>query len=319
MRILVTGGAGFIGSHLTDALLAAGHDVVVLDNFSTGKQENLPRSPRLTLLEGDVADGGAVAAAVAGCSAVFHLAAVASVQASVNDPVGTNRTNLAGTITVLDAAARAGAEQVAYACSAAVYGDTQELPISEQAATRPLTPYAIDKLAGEQYLAYWHAQGAFRGTSFRFFNIFGPRQDPASPYSGVISIFAQRVAGGQPLTVYGDGTQTRDFVFVKDLVRILVASLDFPAPQAAPLPVINVGAGRGVSLLELAATLGQLAGSEPALEFAPVRSGDIRHSLADNGRLRQLQPALRFTDFGAALQQTLADGAAQPLSGRAED
>jgi UDP-glucose 4-epimerase len=312
MKILVTGGAGFIGSHLTERLLSDGHEVLVLDNFSTGKHSNLPRSPALTLLQGDVADAQAAAEAVRGCQAVFHLAAVASVQASVDDPVGTNRTNLAGTITLLEAAARAGVKRVVYACSAAVYGDARELPISEATRTQPLTPYAIDKLAGEQYLAYWHARQAFSGLSFRFFNIFGPRQDPSSPYSGVISIFADRVAARQPLTLYGDGKQTRDFVFVKDLVRILTDSLALPAASAEALPVINVGAGRSVSLLELADTLGQLAGSSPALQFTQARPGDIRHSLADISRLRQLQPALRFTDFALALQQTLADGRPEP-------
>jgi UDP-glucose 4-epimerase len=305
MKILVTGGAGFIGSHLVEQLLAADNEVVVLDNLSTGKRANLPDSDRLTLLEADAADAAAVAQALTGRSAVFHLAAVASVQASVDDPLRTNRSNLVGTITVLEAAARAGVERVIYACSAAVYGDTQQLPISEATAVRPLTPYAIDKLAGEQYLAYWHAARAVNGISFRFFNVFGPRQDPSSPYSGVISIFADRVAAGLPLTVFGDGGQTRDFIYVKDLVRILVNSLDLPG-RSGQLPVVNAGSGRSVSLLDLAALLGELSGNEPQLQFDAARAGDIRHSLADIACLQQLQPGLEFTDFAAALHETLA-------------
>jgi len=287
MRVLVTGGAGFIGSHLVGLLLEQGHEVTVLDDLSTGKRENLPRDARLRLLVGDLTDQAALEEALAGQEAFVHLAAVASVEASVRDPVATHRTNLEGSVRLFDLAARLGVRRALYASSAAVYGDNPALPLSEGAEKRPLSPYAADKLAGEHYLSHFHRAGHLRGTAFRFFNVFGPRQDPSSPYSGVISVFLDRAARGAPITVYGDGEQTRDFVYVGDVVRALAQALTAPAAGAAELPVFNVGRGAQVSLLQLLDVVGRLPGvGRLAVSHAEPRQGDIRHSLADVTRLR---------------------------------
>lgn len=283
-EILVTGGAGFIGSHLVDALLAAGNRVRVLDNLSMGKRENLPlANPHLQFIEGDVADAEQVAQAMAGCDAVAHLAAVASVQASVDDPVATHQSNFIGTLNVCEAMRRHGVRRVLFASSAAVYGNNGEgCAIDEDTAKAPLTPYAADKLASEHYLDFYRRQHGLEPAVFRFFNIFGPRQDPSSPYSGVISIFTQRAQQGLPISVFGDGEQTRDFFYVGDLVALLLQALS--AEQVEPLPV-NVGWSQAVSLKQLLAEIGALCGGLPAVTHLPPRAGDIRHSRADIARL----------------------------------
>lgn len=282
--VLVTGGAGFIGSHLVDALLARGRVVRVLDNLSSGKRANLPLdNPRLQLIEGDVADPAVVRAALAGCSAVAHLAAVASVQASVEDPVGTHRSNFIGTLNLCEAMREQGVRRVLFASSAAVYGQNGEgTAIDEDTPKAPLTPYAADKLASEHYLDFYRRQHGLTPAIFRFFNIFGPRQDPSSPYSGVISIFTERARAGLPIRVFGDGEQTRDFVYVADLVALLVQALE--APQVAA-GAVNVGLGRATSLNQLLAVIGELLGGLPPVSYAAPRAGDIRHSRADNRRL----------------------------------
>ncbi|ERI52449.1 NAD-dependent dehydratase [Pseudomonas sp. EGD-AK9] len=284
-EILVTGGAGFIGSHLVDALLAAGHGVRVLDNLSMGKRSNLPLdNPRLRLIEGDVADAEVVAQAVAGCAAVAHLAAVASVQASVDDPAATHQSNFVGTLNVCEAMRRHGVRRVLYASSAAVYGNNGEgQAIDEDTAKAPLTPYAVDKLASEQYLDFYRRQHGLEPAIFRFFNIYGPRQDPSSPYSGVISIFTQRVQQGLPISVFGDGEQTRDFFYVGDLIELLVQGLTGAQVDAQPA---NVGWNQAVSLNQLLAEIGALCGGLPPVSHLPARAGDIRHSRADNRRLQ---------------------------------
>lgn len=288
MRILVTGGAGFIGSHLVDMLLAGGHTVTVLDDFSTGSRKNLPKgASKLEIIEGDVADSGSLDRALADQDAFAHLAAVASVEASVRDPVGTHRTNLEGSIRLFDAAARARVGRAVYASSAAVYGDNPSLPLGEAAEKRPLSPYAADKLAGEHYLAYYHRLGKLDATAFRFFNVFGPRQDPSSPYSGVISIFLDRATRNAPITVFGDGNQTRDFVFVDDVVRALHTALTRPESQREQeMRTFNVGRGVQVSLNDLLRTIADLPGvQELNVSYGPPRQGDIVHSLADVSQL----------------------------------
>ncbi|MBS7562431.1 NAD-dependent epimerase/dehydratase family protein [Pseudomonas protegens] len=283
-RILVTGGAGFIGSHLVDALLAKGYGVRVLDDLSTGKVSNLPMdNPQLQLVVGDVADAAALAEAMHGCGAVVHLAAVASVQASVEDPVRTHQSNFIGTLRVCEAMVAAGIRRVVFASSAAVYGNNGEgTPINEDTPKSPLTPYAADKLASEYYLDFYRRQHGLEPVILRFFNIFGPRQDPSSPYSGVISIFSERAKRARPITVFGDGGQTRDFVYVEDLVKILVQGLEHPAPAA---DATNVGLSGVTTLNDLIAALEQISGQPLNVSHGAARSGDIRHSKADNRRL----------------------------------
>lgn len=283
--ILVTGGAGFIGSNLVDALLARGYAVRVLDNLSTGKRSNLPADARVELIEGDVADAQTVRSAVQGCAAVVHLAAVASVQASVDDPVGTHRSNLIGTLTLCEAMREAGVRRVVFASSAAVYGNNGEgRPIDEDTPKSPLTPYAADKLASEHYLDFYRRQHGLEPVVFRFFNIYGPRQDPSSPYSGVISIFTERAQQGAPISVFGDGEQTRDFLYVGDLVELLLQALECAEVQEG---AINVGLDRATSLNELLAAIGDVLGGLPPVSYQAARSGDIRHSRANNARLLQ--------------------------------
>lgn len=304
-EILVTGGAGFIGSHLVDALLAAGHGVRVLDNLSMGKRSNLPLdNPRLQFIEGDVADAECVAQAMAGCDAVAHLAAVASVQASVDDPVATHQSNFIGTLNVCEAMRRHGLRRVVFASSAAVYGNNGEgAAIAEDTAKAPLTPYAADKLASEHYLDFYRRTHDLQPAVFRFFNIFGPRQDPSSPYSGVISIFTQRAQQGLPISVFGDGEQTRDFFFVSDLVQLLLQALT--AEQVQPQPV-NVGWSQAVSLNQLLAEIGELCGGLPAVTYQAPRAGDIRHSRADNLRLQAQYRLPEPTSLREGLRQLLA-------------
>ncbi|MCO7521767.1 MULTISPECIES: NAD-dependent epimerase/dehydratase family protein [unclassified Pseudomonas] len=282
--ILITGGAGFIGSHLCDALLEKGYAVRVLDDLSTGKRDNLQLGhPRLELLEGDVADAALVARAAAGCQAVVHLAAVASVQASVEDPVKTHQSNFIGTLNVCEAMRLSGVRRVLFASSAAVYGNNGEgQSIAEDTPKAPLTPYAVDKLASEQYLDFYRRQHGLEPVVFRFFNIFGPRQDPSSPYSGVISIFCERATSGKPIMVFGDGEQTRDFLYVGDLVQVMIQALELPSVQEG---AVNIGLNQATSLNQLLKALEQVVGSLPAISHGPARSGDIRHSRADNARL----------------------------------
>jgi len=302
MKILITGGAGFIGSHLAEQLLTSGHHVRVLDNLSTGKRSNLPADDVLEFIQGDIRDINAVQAAVNGVDAIVHLAAVASVQASVDDPLSTHATNFDGTLNLLEAARHAGVRRFLYASSAAIYGNNEDLPISEEASPQPMTPYAADKLAGEHYLRFYHQKFGLDTTSFRFFNIFGPRQDPSSPYSGVISIFCDRLQRGEPVAIYGDGGQTRDFVYVGDLARVLVRALSL---RTLAGQVINVGRGQQSSLLDLVSALEALSGYKLECRYEPARHGDIRHSCADVRRL-QANLFVPETDLRSGLEALLS-------------
>lgn len=302
MHILVTGGAGFIGSHLVDRLLASGHRVRVLDNLSTGKRANLPTSG-VDFLEGDVADAADVGRVMNDVEAVFHLAAVASVQASVDDPLSTHAVNLVGTLNLLEAARRNAVRRFLYASSAAVYGDAGELPVSERTPVQPMSPYAADKLAGEHYLGFYARKHGLTTTAFRFFNIYGPRQDPSSPYSGVISIFAERIRHGRGVTIFGDGRQTRDFVYVRDLIDVLTAALDTDQTDGV---AINVGRGVECSLLDLLDALERLMGRAVPREYQAPRVGDIVRSCADVRRLRQVFGYVPSTPIETGLADLLA-------------
>lgn len=305
MRVLVTGGAGFIGSHVCEKLASRGAHMRVLDNLSTGKRGNLQTVGSVELIEGDIRDRSAVDACVAGVDAVIHLAAVASVQASVDDPIGTHQTNFDGTLNLLEAARLHGVTKFLYASSAAVYGDTTALPVHEEEALQPLSPYAADKLAGEHYLRHYVRKHGLAATAFRFFNIYGPRQDPGSPYSGVISIFVDRLRQGRPVTIFGDGRQTRDFVYVGDLAALLVNALDRDDLSGE---VFNVGTGRECALLTLLDALEDAAGRRLERQHAPARVGDILRSCADVGRLRSAFGAVPATTIGTGLEQLLAYG-----------
>ena len=275
---LVTGGAGFIGSHIATALIARGDHVRVFDNFSTGKRANLAHLPQAEIVEGDLRDRAAVLAAARGADYVIHHAAMVSVTQSMIDPVTTTAVNVTGTLHVLEAARLAGARRMVLASSCAVYGDNDELPLKEISQTRPLSPYAASKLTGEILCQTYYRAYGLPTVCLRYFNIFGPRQDPNGEYAAVIPKFAQRLMAGQPPTVYGDGTQTRDFVHVSDVVRanLLACERDGAIGQ-----VLNVASGRGTSLLVLIDALNTLLGVSIGPVFEAARPGDIRHSRGD--------------------------------------
>jgi len=271
-KFLVTGGAGFIGSHLCEALRARGDEVRALDDLSTGKRENLAAD--IELIEGDVADQATVQRAVDGIDGCFHLAAIASVERGVNDWLGTHRANLTGAISVLDAMRRTRVP-VVYASSAAVYGDAATVPIAETTLCRPLSAYGADKYGCELHARVASHVHGIPTVGLRFFNVYGPRQDPRSPYSGVISIFCERIARGAPIDIYGDGGQTRDFVYVADVVAALLAAMRSGSVDA---PVFNVCTGSATSVLELARVIAELAGTRLDAHHKPPRAGEIRHS-----------------------------------------
>lgn len=302
-HLVVTGGCGFIGSHLVDALLARGDSVSVLDDLSTGKRSNL--DPRATLHVGTVADAADVQRAVAGADGVFHLAAVASVQRCNEAWRESHTVNLTGSVNVFEAARDAGRIPVVYASSAAVYGDNPNTPLKETETARPLTAYGVDKYGSELHAG---VAGRIHGVptfGFRFFNVFGPRQDPSSPYSGVISIFADRMAAGRDITIHGDGGQTRDFVYVGDVVAHLLAGM---AAAETAAPVANVCTGGETSILQLADTLRGLTGYQGTISHGPARAGDIRISVGD--------PTFAIERLHCRAKVGLADGLSQLLAAR---
>jgi UDP-glucose 4-epimerase len=303
MLYLVTGGAGFIGSHITERLLADGHQVRILDNFSTGKHENIPDSDHIEVIEGDVGDTDTVRQCMHDVDIVFHEAAIASVPETVGNPLASERTNYRGTVNVLEAARQAGTRRVVFACSAAVYGDLPELPKQESMPVKPLTPYAIDKLASEYACKVYHALYGLETVALRYFNVFGPRQDPSSPYSGVISIFSDCTREGRQPTIYGDGGQTRDFVYVSDVVE---ANMRAASAGAAPGNAYNIATGSTVTINELLQTLCRLEGQTFDPAYQPTREGDIRYSCADISLAEKdldWRPSVAFED---GLRQLLA-------------
>jgi UDP-glucose 4-epimerase len=306
---VVTGGAGFIGSHTVDNLIQLGHRVVVLDNFSTGKRANLAqhaRSDKLEVITCDVAHG--IFAALAPVTAkygpverIVHLAAQVSVVHSVANPHVDMQINYGGTLHVLEYARAHGVKKVVFASSSAVYGDVDRMPVGEDTPTQPVSPYGIDKLASELALDYYANVHGVPTTALRFFNVYGPRQDPSSPYSGVISIFSDRAKAGRPLTIFGDGSQTRDFVYVGDVVRAIVAALR----DGNSRTVANVGTGGEITVLELARTIVDLRGGTSTIDHAPARSGEILKSRANVDRLRDKLGVVAETKLVDGLRATL--------------
>jgi UDP-glucose 4-epimerase len=298
---LVTGGAGFIGAHLCDGLLARGDTVRVLDDLSTGRRENLP--PGVELIEGDIADLPVMCRAVEGVAGCFHLAAIASVERGVIDWLGAHRTNLTGTITLFDAIRRLPARiPVVYASSAAVYGNAATLPIVEEAACRPLSAYGADKYGCELHARVASHVHGIPTIGLRLFNVYGPRQDPRSPYSGVISIFCECIRRGAPIDIFGDGMQTRDFVFVADVVVAMLAAM---RTQPSGAPVFNVCTGIPISVLDLARAIAELARTGLDATHKPPRAGEIRDSIGS--------PALSRATLSLPEPVTLRSGLAKVL------
>jgi nucleoside-diphosphate-sugar epimerase len=320
MKAAVTGGAGFIGSNLVRRLATQGDSVRVLDNLSTGSLDNLGGvlGGPVTLVPGDVRDQEAVAAAVEGVEVVFHLAALPSVARSVADPLASHAVNVDGTLNVLKASLEAGVRRVVYASSSSVYGNTATLPKHEQMPVATISPYAASKLGGEAYCrAFTHAYG-LETVSLRFFNVFGPRQDPSSTYAAVIPRFVTSMLDGVPPEVYGDGRQSRDFTFVANAVEACVLAAG-AAPQAAG-EAVNVGCGQQTSLLRLIAMLNELLGTAIEPRFGPPRQGDVRDSLASltkAGQLLGYRPLVSVREGLAATARWCADAPTPEISGAA--
>ena len=295
---LVTGGAGFIGSNLVRRLAGQGARIRVFDNLSSGHLDNLTGLEQsVEFMRGDLRDAAAVRAAMCGVRHVFHIGALASVQASVDDPATTHEVNVTGTLNVLLAARDAGVARVVFSSSASIYGDAPEMPKREEMLPAPMTGYALSKLAGEHYGRIFHGLYGLEFFALRYFNVFGPRQDPASHYAAVIPLFMRAYAAGRQPTIYGDGGQTRDFTFVEDIVSANLCCLAAPAGAAGG--VYNVAYGDRVSVNELAQQIAALAGQSFAPTYAPARPGDIRESQADASLARGVlgwKPAHTFAD-----------------------
>lgn len=303
----ITGGAGFIGSHLADALLQLGHHVRVIDDFSTGKIENLDK--RCEVIQGDVCDPAIVRRAMIGVSGCFHLAAIASVVRSNEDWAGTHRVNLGGFINVMDAARQLGGLPVVYASSAAVYGKADGIA-RETSPAIPLTAYGADKLGCELHAKAGALVHGIPSLGFRFFNVYGPRQDPASPYSGVISIFARAIASGRQITINGTGEQTRDFVYVGDIVKFLVAGMgairDNRKGDDWAGMVLNACTGRETSIADMANIIGSLLSCDLAVAHGPARVGDIQRSVGDPALVERTLRIVADTPLRVGLAETLA-------------
>ena len=301
-QYLVTGGAGFIGSHLSEELVRRGHMVRVVDSLVTGKRTNLRHVSGVDFIEGDLADIEVARAAVEGCDYVLHQAAIPSVPRSVTDPIASNRANVDATLNTLVAARDAGVRRLVFAGSSSAYGDTPVLPKHEGMPSNPLSPYALQKVVGEQYLQMFTRLYGFDSVSIRYFNVFGPRQDPSSPYSGVISVFAAALLEGRAPTIYGDGEQTRDFTYVANVVDGVLRACE---ARNAGGQVINVATGTRISLNQLFYAMRQLIGGNLEPVYAKPRQGDVRDSQADIRKAKEWLGYAPTVSFEEGLSRTV--------------
>ncbi len=298
---LVTGGAGFIGSNLVDALVARGERVRVLDDFSTGRRENLAAQPGVEVVEGDLRDAAAVRRAVAGVDGVFHQAALRSVPRSVDDPLSSNQVNVTGTLVLLLACRDAGVRRVVYASSSSVYGDDPALPKVETLPTRPVSPYAISKLAAEHYCQTFARLYGLETVSLRYFNVFGPRQNPESKYSAVIPRFLAQALAGEPLEVHGDGEQSRDFTYIDNVVEGNLRAMAAPGVSGE---VFNIACGTRHSLIAIADAIADFLGRQLPRAHTGPRAGDVRHTLADITKAERLLGYRPKVDFATGMRRT---------------
>jgi nucleoside-diphosphate-sugar epimerase len=299
---LVTGGAGFIGSHLVEELVRRGHRVRVVDSLITGKRRNLDHITGVEFVEGDLADIRVARSAVEGAEYVLHQAAIPSVPRSVNDPLTSNDANITASLNVLVAARDAGVKRLVYAGSSSVYGDTPTLPKREDMPTKPLSPYALQKLVAEQYCQMFTRLYGFETVTTRYFNVFGPRQDPGSPYSGVISLFSAAILNGRQPTIYGDGEQTRDFTYVANVVDGVLKACEAPNIGGE---VMNVATGGRISLNELLRVMNTICGANVTAIYKEPRAGDVHDSQADISRARTLTGYKPIVEFQDGLRRTL--------------
>ncbi|MDQ6971042.1 MAG: NAD-dependent epimerase/dehydratase family protein [Mariprofundaceae bacterium] len=312
--VLVTGGAGFVGSHTVDALLEAGARVRVLDNLSTGKTANLPlNNPSLDFQIGDTRDQEAVCRAMRDVSHCLHLAAQVSVEKSFQYPETSSDNNIGGFINVLQAAKDAGVQRVVYASSAAAYGDVPQLPVAEDSLLLPGSPYGIEKTVNEVYARLYETTYSLPCLGLRYFNIYGPRQGKSSSYSGVISVFLEKARSMQPITLFGDGKQTRDFIFVKDVARC-----NFLALTSNVTGVCNVGCGNSISLHDLLDAIGRFT-TLPEVKYLPARKGDIRHSCADVERMHRMLELFATTTLEVGLSELWQEKCEHATTGDGHD
>ena len=302
-KYLVTGGAGFIGSHLSEELVRRGHSVRVADSLITGKRHNLDHVPGVEFLEGDLADEPFARRATDGMEYVLHQAAIPSVPRSVKDPIASNRANVDATLNVLVAARDAGVKRLVFAGSSSAYGDTPTLPKREDMPGNPLSPYALQKVVGEQYLQMFTRLYGLETVSIRYFNVFGPRQDPSSPYSGVISVFATALLENRPPTIHGDGEQTRDFTYVANVVDGVLRACEAPGASGQ---VINVATGGRISLNELFRTMRTVVGAQVEPVYVATRAGDVRDSQADISKAQRILGYEPIVSFEEGLERTIA-------------
>ena len=302
-RYLITGGTGFIGSHLVKCVLGAGGIVRVVDNLSTGSAERLNQvGDSVQLVIGDLAENSVAAEAVKDIDYVLHQAAVPSVQRSVVDPVGTNRSNVTATLNLLENSRKAGVRRFVYAASSSAYGDTEVLPKSEEMPANPLSPYALQKWVGERYCKLYHELYGLETVSLRYFNVFGPGQDPYSEYSAVIPTFTTKLLAREPITVYGDGEQSRDFTYIDNVIEANLLALRAPN---APGEVCNIGCGQRVSLNQLIQILEELLEVRAQVTYASAKPGDVRHSLADITKATRVLGYVPKIDIEEGLRRTV--------------